>query len=491
MASDPRTEYLALVDELTEHDRRYYVEASPTISDAEYDQLSQRLRALEADHPDWVVEWSPSRRIGHAPVSEFPKVERPVAMLSLDNTYDEADLKAFFDRVVKGLDGDVPVFSVEPKIDGFGIELTYRQGTLALGATRGDGRVGEDVTANVRMVRGVALRLREPIDIVVRGEIYMTKQEFAAINAARMEAGEEPFKNPRNTAAGSIKQLDPREVAKRPMRTILYEVVDGERYASGHLASLERIHALGLPVSAHNSRAASWDELIACVHGWRDRRDELAYELDGLVIKVDDFAQRAALGTTAKFPRWAIAYKFPARQVTTVLLDIESYIGRTGTVTPVAQLVPVNLSGTTVARASVHNWDIVARLGLGKGDRVLIEKAGEIIPQILGVTEQGPGPAFTPPVTCRSCGSELVREEGRVALVCPNRLGCPAQQLAAIEFFASRGQMNIDGLGEKVVAQLVETGLVRDVADLFVLTAEQLEKLERFGKLSAHNLVAS
>jgi DNA ligase (NAD+) len=491
MASDPRKDYLALVDELTEHDRRYYVEANPTISDSEYDELNRRLRAIEADHPDWVVEWSPTRRVGHAPVSDFPKVERPVAMLSLDNTYDEAELKAFFDRVVKGLDGDVPVFSVEPKIDGFGIELTYQAGMLTLGATRGDGRVGEDVTANVRMVKGVALRLREPIDIIVRGEIYMTKQEFAAINAARLEAGEEPFKNPRNTAAGSIKQMDPREVAKRPMRTILYEVVDGERYASGHLASLERIRALGLPVSAHNTQAASWDALSACIHGWRDRRDQLAYELDGLVIKVDDFAQRTALGTTAKFPRWAIAYKFPARQVTTRLLGIESNIGRTGTVTPVARLEPVDVSGTTVARASVHNWDIVAKLGLGHGDRVLLEKAGEIIPQILGVTEKGPGPAFTAPAHCPSCESELVREDGKVALLCPNRLGCPAQQLAAIEFFASRGQMNIDGLGEKVVAQLVETGLVHDVADLFVLTTDQLEKLERFGKLSAQNVIAA
>jgi DNA ligase (NAD+) len=491
MPADPHAEYLALVDDLTEHDRRYYVEASPTISDVEYDQLSRRLREIEAAHPDWVVEWSPTRRIGHAPVSDFPKVTRPVAMLSLDNTYDEAELKAFFDRVVKGLDGDVPVFSVEPKIDGFGIELTYQRGTLALGATRGDGRIGEDVTANVRMVRGVALRLREPVDIVVRGEIYMTKQEFAQINAARIEAGEEPFKNPRNTAAGSIKQLDPREVAKRPMRTILYEVVDGERYAAGHLASLAMLQRLGLPISTHNAKADRWDELIACIHGWRDRRDELAYELDGLVIKVDDFALRAALGTTARFPRWAIAYKFPARQVTTVLRDIPSFVGRTGTVTPVAMLDPVELSGTTVARASVHNWDQVARLGLGKGDRVLLEKAGEIIPQILGVTEKGEGPAFTAPTHCPSCQAELTREDGKVALLCPNRLACPAQQLGAIEFFASRGQMNIDGLGEKVVAQLVATGLVHDVADLFVLTAEQLEELDRFGEQSAHNLVAA
>ncbi len=487
--ADPRTEYLALVDELTEHDRRYYVEATPTISDGEYDKLAKRLTAIEVEHPDWVVSWSPTRRVGHAPVSEFPKVTRPVAMLSLDNSYDEEDLKAFYDRVVKGLDGDVPVFSIEPKIDGFGIELTYKDGLLALGATRGDGRIGEDVTANVKMVRGVAMKLREPVTITVRGEIYMTKAEFEAINAARAEAGEELFKNPRNTAAGSIKQQDPREVAKRPMRTILYEVVDGERYASGHLASLELIQKLGLPTSPNNSSATSWDELIACVHSWRDRRDALPYEVDGLVVKVDDFAMRTALGTTAKFPRWTIAFKFPARQVTTLLRDLEINIGRTGTVTPVALLDPVEVSGTTVSRASVHNWDQVARLGLRKGDRVLIQKAGEIIPEILGVTEPGPGEVFPPPTHCPACQSALEREEGRVALMCPNRLGCPAQLLGSIEFFASRHQMNIDGFGEKVVEQVVEKGLVKDVADIFDLTELALLRLDRFGKLSAQNLV--
>ncbi len=484
-----RSDYLALVDELTEHDRRYYVDAAPTISDVEYDKLSKQLVAIENAHPDWAVAWSPTRRIGHAPVSEFPKVTRPVAMLSLDNSYDEADLKAFYERVVKGLDGDVPVFSIEPKIDGFGIELTYKDGMLTLGATRGDGRIGEDVTANVKMVRGVAMKLREPQTITVRGEIYMKKAEFTAMNEERARAGEELFKNPRNTAAGSIKLQDPKEVAKRPMHAILYEVVDGERYASGHLASLALIKRLGLPTSANNSSAQSWEELIAAVHSWEHRRDELPYEVDGLVVKVDDFAMRTALGTTAKFPRWAIAFKFPARQVTTVLRDLEVNIGRTGTVTPVAILDPIDVSGTTVSRASVHNWDQVARLGLGRGDRVLIQKAGEIIPEILEVREKGPGPAFTPPTECPACKSPLEREEGRVALMCPNRLGCPAQLLGAIEFFASRHQMNIDGLGEKVVVQLVEAGLVKDVADLFDLTTAQLLGLERFGKLSADNLV--
>lgn len=487
MAADP--EYLTLVDELTEHDRRYYVDANPTISDVEYDKKYKRLLELEAQHRDWVVPWSPTQRAGHAPISEFPKITRAVPMLSLDNTYDEAELRAFFDRAVKGLDGETPVFSIEPKIDGFGIELTYEAGVLALAATRGDGRIGEDVTPNVKQVRGVALRLREPISIVVRGEIYMTKAEFEAINRARAEAGEEQFKNPRNTAAGSIKQQDPREVAKRPMHVILYEVMDGEKHAPGHIASLDFIKRLGLPTSTHNAAAASWDQLFACVRSWEARRDDLPYELDGLVIKIDDFAQRGALGSTAKAPRWAIAYKFPARQVTTILVTLDLNVTRTGAVSPTAVLEPVEVSGTTVSRASVHNWDIVAKLGLGRGDRVLLQKAGEIIPEILAVTEKGPGPAFTVPEVCPCCSTALIRESGKVAWICPNHEHCPDQQTDWIEFFASRKQMNIDGLGEKVVRQLVEANLVADIADLFALTWEPVARLERFAAPSAKNLI--
>ncbi len=492
----PRTlssplEYHALANELIEHDRRYYTEANPTISDVEYDQLTRTLRAYEEANPGEIVDWSPTRKVGHQPASSFPKVERPVAMLSLDNTYGEEDLRAFYDRVVKGLDGEVPVFSIEPKIDGFGIELTYTKGLLTLGATRGDGRIGEDVTPNVRVVKGVASKLRKEIDIVVRGEIYMTKKDFAAVNEERDALGEETFKNPRNLAAGSIKLLDPKEVAKRPMRTILYEVVDGERYAPGHLASLDLIKELGLPVSRDNSRATSWDELHQQIVEWRDRRDALEYEVDGLVVKVDAFSQRFSLGTTSKFPRWAIAYKFPARQVTTLVRELELNVGRTGAITPVAILEPVELSGTTVSRASLHNWDQVGRLGLGVGDRVLLEKAGEIIPQVLGVTDKGEGERFTAPTECPSCGTSLIREEGKVVLICPNRLGCPAQLQASIEFFGSRGQMNIDGLGEKLVTQLLAAKLIGDVADIFDLTTGPLEKLERFGKLSAQNLVAA
>lgn len=481
-----REEYLKLVDELTEHDRRYYVDANPTISDVEYDKLYASLKQTEAANPEWAVAWSPTKRVGMAPVSEFPKVTRPVAMLSLDNSYDEADLRAFHDRVVKDLGGDAVTFSVEPKIDGFGIELTYRDGVLTLGATRGDGLVGEDVTANVKMVKGVALKLREDVDLVVRGEIYMSKKEFEAINAERAAKGEELFKNPRNTAAGSIKQQDPKEVAKRPMRTILYEVVEGESTTS-HLASLARIHALGLPTNPNNTSATSWEELHAQVQSWEHRRDELPYEVDGLVVKVDDFGQRSALGVKSKSPRWAIAYKFPARQVTTIIRSLELNVGRTGAVTPVGELDPVELSGTTVARASLHNWDQVARLGLGPGDRVLIQKAGEIIPEILAITEKSSADRFAPPTHCPICQTALVREEGRVALICPNRIGCPKQRLAAIEFFAA--VVGVDGMGEKIVAQVVDAGLVKDVADIWELTAAQLEKLERFGKTSAKKLV--
>lgn len=484
-------EYLALAAELTEHDRRYYDQAAPTISDGEYDRLAARLRAVERDHPDWVVTWSPTQRVGHTPLSGFAKVVRPVPMLSLDNTYDEADLRGFHDRVVKGLDGTTPCYSIEPKIDGFGIELTYTAGLLTMAATRGDGTTGEDVTANVRTIRTIPVRLREPIDLVVRGEIYIAKDVFTRLNAARAAAGEEPWKNPRNLAAGSIKLLDPREVAARPMQAILYEVVDGERLDRGHLASIARLAALGIPTSTENQRADGWDALAAAVAAWAERRDALPYEIDGLVIKVDDFDQRRALGVTSKFPRWAIAYKFPARQVTTSVRGLEINIGRTGAVTPVALLEPVDVSGTTVSRVSLHNWDQVARLGIGDRDRVLIEKAGEIIPQVLGVTERSDAPRWQAPAICPECGHAVERAEDKVVLTCPNRLGCPAQRQAALEFFAGRGQLNIDGLGEKIIGQVVAAGLVADVADLFDLTVPALANLERFGEQSAANLVAA
>lgn len=493
-ASVSRSEYRRLVDELTEHDRRYYVEAAPVISDYEYDKLLKKLRQIESDHPDWVVSWSPTQRVGHAPASAFPKVVRAVPMLSLDNTYDEKDLQEFHERVLRGLgaeagDGVEVTYVVEPKIDGVSVELTYEKGSLVRGTTRGDGITGEDITSNLRTVRGVPLRLREEVDVVVRGELYMTRADFARLNAARAAAGEEPFKNPRNTVAGSIKQLDPRLVAERPMHVTLYEIPDGERFAGSHFESLDWLRHIGLPTSEHNTEAHTWEDLHEQVAAWEKRRASLPFDIDGLVIKVNSFEQRRILGSTSKFPRWAIAYKFPATQVTTVVEGLEINVGRTGAVTPVAILQPVELSGTTVKRASLHNWDQIERLGLGPGDRVLLEKAGEIIPQVLAVVESASDEQFPRPTHCPSCGHELVREEGRVALRCPNKLACPQQVQASLEFFAGRGQMNIDGLGEKVCQSLLEAGLVRNVADLFVLTKDQLLPLERFAETSAQNLI--
>ncbi len=485
-----RDAYLKLAAEIAEHNRRYYVDAAPTISDVEYDQLSKQLVAAEEAHPDWVVSWSPSQRVGAEPLSGFEKVVRDVPMLSLDNTYDEAELDAFHDRVMKGLGGADVEYVIEPKIDGFGIELTYVKGIFTLGATRGDGRIGEDVTANLRTVRGLPLKLRDEVDLVVRGEVFMRRADFQRINEEREAAGEERFKNPRNLAAGSIKLLDPKQVADRPMHAILYEVVDGEQFARTHWEVLQLIGELGLPVSSHNTRVGSRDALHQAVASWsEERRDALPFEVDGLVVKVSSFDQRSELGATSKFPRWAIAYKFPARQVTTVVQGLGINVGRTGAVTPVAMLEPVELSGTTVQRASLHNWDQVAKLGLGPGDRVLIEKAGEIIPQVLGVTERATDKVFQAPTRCPSCDSELVRDEGKVVLRCPNSLSCPAQLLAALQFFAGRGQMNIDGLGEKICQALMDAGLVTNVADLFALEAEQIEGLERFAETSAANLV--
>jgi len=484
-----RQEYLDLVAELGEHDRLYYVEASPRVSDLEYDRLYRRLRELEEAHPDWVVPWSPTRRVGHAPASAFPKVVRAVPMLSLDNTYAEEELRAFHDRIARALDGEPVAYVVEPKIDGLSVELEYRDGVLALGATRGDGTTGEDVTGNLKTVRGLPLRLSRPLTITVRGEVYMTRADFARVNEERVRAGELPFKNARNSAAGSLKLLDPRLVAQRPLRAILYDAVGGEELARTHHEVLDLLAALGVPTSPHNIRCESWDDLWRAVTEWEGRREQLPYDTDGVVVKVDSFLQRRALGTTSKFPRWAIAYKFPANQVVTTVHGLEVNIGRTGTITPVAMLEPVELSGTTVKRASLHNWDQVARLGVGAGDRVLVHKAGEIIPQVLSVVEKHAEAVFAPPLVCPSCATALARDEGRVALRCPNALGCPAQLAQSIQFFAGRGQMNIDGLGEKVTQSLIDAGLVKNVADLFALSQEQVEALERFAEQSAKNLV--
>ncbi|HEX2570830.1 MAG TPA: NAD-dependent DNA ligase LigA [Polyangia bacterium] len=488
-----RAAYEALAREILEHDRRYYVDNAPIVTDPEYDRLRKRLERTEAEHPDWVVPWSPTQRVGHEPLSAFRKVVREVPMLSLDNTYSEGDLREWHDRVLRGLGpGVLPTYVVEPKIDGIGIELVYEKGVFTLGATRGDGRVGEDVTQNLKTIQVLPLHLPEPIDVTVRGEVYMERAVFVAINREREAAGEEAYMNPRNLTGGTLKQLDPRLVARRPLKLFLYEVV-GEVHARTHWEALGWMRRLGFPVWKDIVHAATIDDVLAAIHRWGKRRAELPFDIDGIVIKVDSFAQRAELGFTARWPRWAIAYKFPASQATTRVLGLEVNVGRTGAVTPVALLEPVELAGTTVARASLHNWDLVATKDVRIGDSVVVEKAGEIIPQVVSVLHERRPPdavPLEPPRVCPSCGAELVRHPGEVALYCPrDQYGCQGQLEEAITFFAARGNMNIEGLGPKLVAQLVAHGLVQDVADLYRLTVDDLVKLERMAKKSATNII--
>jgi DNA ligase (NAD+) len=492
-----RSEYDALVREILEHNRRYYVDHDPSIADSEYDRLIRRLTDLEAAHPALVADYSPTQTVGAAPASAFPKVVRDVPMLSLDNTYNEQELRDFDDRVRRGLGGvdgadshDDPRYVVELKVDGIGIELTYVQGRLTRGATRGDGRMGEDITANVRTIRTLPGLLARPVDLVVRGEIYLERAGLAAVNREREAAGDEPFKNPRNAAGGTLKLLDSRLVARRPLRIVLYEVVTP--WTDTHREMLDELAALGLPVSAHVERHDGLEGVLEACARWDGRRGELPFDVDGLVIKVDEFAQRRRLGTTSKYPRWAIAYKFAAEQAATTLVDLVPQVGRTGRVTPVAILEEVFLSGTTVARASVHNWDEVAKKDLHLGDRVVVQKAGEIIPQIVGVERQArPRGArrVQAPTACPVCGAALVRLEGEVALRCPNRLGCVAQLKAALEFYGHRDAMDIEHLGENTAEQLVDRGLVRDVADLYHLDLEALLGLEGFKEKKAQNLL--
>ena len=488
--------YHQLLAELERHNRAYYVDNRPTISDREYDAIYKEVVDFEAAHPDLVVAWSPTRRVGHTPISEFDKVVRAVPMLSLDNTYDADELAAFHDRVVKGLGGEAPRYVVEPKIDGIGIELAYEGGIYTLGATRGDGRTGDDITANLRTVKRIPIRLTEAATITVRGEAFMERADFVRMNEERVAAGLEPFMNPRNSTGGTLKQKDPAKVAERPIKALLYELVDGDRIHKTHEASLAWMRALGLPVSPDITVAKSLEELQEIVKSWEARRDALPYDADGLVIKVDAYAHRRELGATAKFPRWAVAYKFPARQMTTILKDVMTTVGRTGVATPTAVLEPVELSGTIVKMAGLHNWDIIKKLGgLRRGDRVLVEKAGEIIPQVLAVTEKADGPELEPPTHCNSCGAELVTVPEQVGLWCPSKPqvpgGCHSQLMWYVAYIGGRGQLDIDGLGLERVDLFIREGLIHDIADVFALTEEKVLALGKGWKQkSAQKLVA-
>ncbi|MBC1212162.1 NAD-dependent DNA ligase LigA [Listeria booriae] len=488
-----RKRYEELKKQLEQLSYEYYVADNPTAPDSLYDQLLHELIGLEEKHPDWITPDSPSQRVGGEVLAGFQKVAHETPMLSLGNAFNESDL-ADFDRRVRDKVGDDVAYMCELKIDGLAVSLQYEAGKYKRGATRGDGTVGEDITSNLRTIRSIPMNLQEPFTIEVRGEAFMPKQSFQNLNIKREEEGLEVFANPRNAAAGSLRQLDTKIAASRNLDIFLYAVADfGEMGVATHSEGLARLEKLGLKVNKERRLCHSLEEIYAYIEEWTAGRQDLAYDIDGIVIKVDSLEQQATLGFTAKSPRWSIAYKFPAEEVATKLLDIELNIGRTGVVTPTAVLEPVRVAGTTVGRASLHNEDLIHERDIRIGDTVLIKKAGDIIPEVIRVVEEGRTEAQQPyqmPTHCPTCESELVRLEGEVALRCINPK-CPAQLKEGLIHFVSRTAMNIDGLGEKVVVQLFEQKLITDVADLFFLSGEKLVELERMGEKSVQNLLAS
>lgn len=496
MAKSPARRIDELREAIRHHDERYYVLSAPEISDAEFDRLLQALVALERAHPELVTPDSPTQRVGGRPIEGFRTVEHAGPMLSLDNAYSEMELRAFDDRVRRGLGRGGPVaYVTELKVDGLSISLAYDEGRLVRGATRGDGMRGDDVTINVRTIRAIPLGLRElgRGRIEVRGEVYLPRRVFERINADRAEAGEPLFANPRNAAAGAMRNLDPALVARRGLAAWTYQVVavEGVEPFETHADTLTRLAAWGLPVEPHWRRCEGIDEVWAFCEEWRDRRHTLPFETDGVVVKVDRRPDRQQLGATSKFPRWATAFKFPAQQATTLLKRIEVNIGRTGAATPYAVLEPVVVAGSTISMATLHNPEDLARKDIREGDTVIIEKAGDVIPRVVGPI-LGRRPALSEPwqmrETCPVCGSRLHRLAGEVVWRCEN-LACPAKVKRSLEHFASRSAMDIEGLGESLVNQLVDRGLVKDAADLYRLDAPTLEALDRMGTASAAKLV--
>jgi DNA ligase (NAD+) len=483
-----------LRDEIEEHNRRYYEQAAPTISDREYDRRYKELVDLESKFPELVTSDSPTQRVGGKPLKAFEPIEHRVPMLSLDNTYSEEEVADFYARIARLLPNEKIPVVIEPKVDGVAVSLLYENGKLRHAATRGDGTVGDDITQNIRTIRAVPdqLRGKAPKVLEVRGEVYMDKKGFEKLNADREKEGLPLFANPRNAAAGSLKQLDPAIVAKRPLGLVCYgtgatEGVDVDL----HSKIFPFLKKLGLPATEKWWLADSVERILQAIHELDQVRHDFPYQTDGAVVKVDSFAQREKLGFTAKSPRWAIAYKYEAERVETRLIDIVVQVGRTGTLTPVAILEPVLVSGSTVSRATLHNEDEIKRKDIRIGDAVVIEKAGEVIPAVVNVqTEKRTGKEkkFRMPTTCPECGSKVVKDEGQVAVRCINSR-CPAQLKRKIEHFASRGAMDIEGLGEMMVEQLVSKNLVHDVSDIYQLTAEKMSILERMGEKSIGNLL--
>ncbi|HGG9189007.1 TPA: NAD-dependent DNA ligase LigA [Listeria monocytogenes] len=485
--------YEELINILDQYSYDYYVIDNPTVEDAEYDQKMQEFLKIEEAHPEWVTPESPSKRVGGEVLEGFKKVAHDTPMLSLANAFNQEDL-ADFDRRIRDKVGDDIAYMCELKIDGLAVSLQYENGKYKQGATRGDGTIGEDITANLRTIRSIPMKLQKDYSIEVRGEAFMPKRSFQKLNEIREEEGQMLFANPRNAAAGSLRQLDTKIAASRNLDIFLYAVADfGEMGVETHSAGLDMLETLGLKVNKERRLCNSLEEVYAYIEEWTEKRAGLAYDIDGIVLKLNNLEQQRQMGNTVKSPRWSIAYKFPAEEVPTKLLDIELNVGRTGVITPTAVLEPVRVAGTTVSRASLHNEDLITEKDIRIGDTVLIKKAGDIIPEVIkSITEKRSGSEepFHMPKNCPACDSELVRLEEEVALRCINPK-CPAQIKEGLIHFVSRNAMNIDGLGEKVIIQLFSQHLIKDVADLFFLSKEKLLELERMGEKSVTNLLAS
>ena len=495
--SDIEVKIKALREQLAYHAKRYYVDDAPEISDFEYDRMYHELLALEEANPAFFDPSSPTQRVGGAPLDKFEPVVHTVQMNSLSDVFSFEELGDFLAKMEEALPH--PVYSVEPKIDGLSVSLRYENGVLVTGATRGDGTVGEDVTQNIKTIFSVPLTLKEPLSLTVRGEVYMPRATFYKINEKREREGMPLLANPRNAASGSLRQLDPRIAAERKLDIFIFNFQEGNLYTDGHAPTshtetLERLKELGFAVLENRIKATSAEEVLTHITQLGAMRDELAFDIDGVVIKIDSLADRITVGEGTKTPKWAVAYKFPPEQKKTKLLDIEIAVGRTGVLTPTAILSPVRLAGTTVSRATLHNADFIKERGIMLGDTVTVQKAGDIIPEVVTAhpaLRDGSERNFSMPTHCPSCGEPVTRDgDDGAAIRCTNS-ACPAQLSRGIEHFASKGAMDIDGLGPQVVELLLKNGLIHDAADLYALTEAEIAPLDRMGEKSASNLIAA
>ncbi len=490
---DIKQEILSLRKTIEEHNYNYYVLDNPTISDFEYDAMMQKLIKLEEANPELADENSPTKRVGGAVLSEFEQVQHAVPMQSLGDVFSYDELMEFDQRVRQGLNGETPEYIVEMKIDGLSVSLEYENGSFVRGSTRGDGMVGENITENLKTIKAIPLKIDTDIErLEVRGEVYMPKKSFEELNAERAESGETLFANPRNAAAGSLRQLDSRIAAKRKLDIFIFNIQDAPAdFATTHSEGLEKLREMGFKVSPKRCVVNSMEDAYLEILKIGEERQSLLFDIDGAVVKVNSLEKRERLGATSKVPKWAIAYKFPAEQQETTLEDIVVQVGRTGVITPNAVLTPVRVAGSVVSRATLHNEDFIKAKDIRIGDRVLIQKAGDIIPEVVSVLKEkrtGGERVYHMPTHCPACGEELFREDGEAALRCLST-NCPAQRMRSIIHFASRGAMDIEGLGDAVVEQLIDADLIKTSADLFYLKKEQLVTLDRFAEKSAQNLI--